>query len=150
MFCVFNKSNGLIVSKNLVVAFYVFPLCSPHIQFAGYSLEHPVYRHVNLRVQTSPASGVGGEQALAESLELTQKLFGEVGQALDAGMVAWPARKAELEKEAEEKKRRDAERAAKMQRWVAMVQDKSEPWDEDLEVELFGKVISLDLKAAAR
>jgi len=117
----------------------------PAVAFAGYSMEHPVYRHINLRVQTNPEMGVSGEQALAESLELTQNLFRATGAAMDAGLTKWPERKAELEEEAKEQQRKKSERAAKMQRWVGMVQDKVEPWDRNLEVELFGKVISKDL-----
>lgn len=30
---------------------------SPHVEFPGYSLEHPGYRHVNLRTQTTERSG---------------------------------------------------------------------------------------------
>lgn len=63
-------------------------LCSPAVRFAGYSLEHPVYRHVNMRVETWPASGVGGEQALAETLELTQDLFEGVGEEMERAATA--------------------------------------------------------------
>lgn len=41
-----------------------------------------MYRHVNLRMQMSAASGVGGEQGLAETLELTQELFKHVGEVM--------------------------------------------------------------------
>ncbi len=73
-----------------------------------------MYRHVNMRVETWPASGVGGEQALAESLELTQRLFKVCGEGMEraaAGVegsaVAPAAVKAEGEgggKEAEEQR----------------------------------------------
>ena len=107
-----------------------------------------MYRHVNLRVQTKATSEVGGEQALAESLELTQELFRGVGDAMAAGMEAWPERKAALEAAAAERRQRETERAVKMARWIAMVQEKAEPWDRELEVELFGKVISKDLEGS--
>ena len=58
------------------------PPCSPSVRFAGCSLEHPAYRHVNMRIETWPASGVGGEQALAESLELAQVLFKACAQGM--------------------------------------------------------------------
>lgn len=34
-----------------------------------------MYRHVNMRVQTSQTSGVAAEQVLAESLELTKDIY---------------------------------------------------------------------------
>lgn len=64
-------------------------MCSPHTEFTGYSLEHPVYRHFNLRVQSKESSSVGGEQVLAETLELTQKLFKGVGSAMEKSMTAF-------------------------------------------------------------
>lgn len=55
---------------------------SPHVELAGYSLEHPVYRHVNMRIQTSPTSAVAAEQVLAESLELTKDIFSNISLAM--------------------------------------------------------------------
>jgi RNA-splicing ligase RtcB len=120
---------------------------------SGYSIEHPVYRHVNMRVQTAPGSGCGGEQALSETLDLAQELFKAVGGAMEAQMAGWPAKKAaadaRLAAAAAAARAREAERAAKMARWVAMVQEKAEPWDRALEVELWGKVVSTDLERAS-
>ena len=129
----------------------------PAVEFSGYSLEHPVYRHVNLRVQTVPGSEedstASAEQALAESLELTQALFKEIGRAMATDVAeGWEARKvtleAEREKEAEEQRAREVDRAEKMARWVAMTEG-GERWERELEIELFGKVISVELEAAA-
>eukprot|EP00887_Chlorella_sp_A99_P002611 scaffold6.g2611.t1 len=58
----------------------------PAMELAAYSIEHPVYRHVNLRAQTKASSGVSGEQAMAETLELSQQLFGVVGEGMEAAM----------------------------------------------------------------
>lgn len=117
---------------------------SPHIEFAGYTLEHPVYRHVNIRVQTKPESGVGGEQALVESLEMTQNIFGAVDKAMKKGLEKWPQReavlKAEKEAEAIEAQQQDEERENLMKLWVAK-QDKGEV-DHALEMQLFGKVVT--------
>jgi hypothetical protein len=98
---------------------------------------------MNLRVQTASTSNIGGEQALAESLELTQTLFDAVDKAMDEGMGEWPERKAELERQRQQERaemmRRSAEREALMQRWMAMTEG-IEAYDEEVEKKLFGKV----------
>ena len=105
-------------------------LCSPHTELAAYTTEHPVYRHINMRMQvgcrashcftasapkqgsgcatadvptvhtthrcpppllllqTTASSGVGGEQALAEVLHMTQDIFGVVGDKMAAAAAA--------------------------------------------------------------
>ncbi len=61
----------------------------PDVELAGYTIEHPVYRHVNLRVQARPGAGAGAaERALAETLELTRELFGAAGAAMEAAVAA--------------------------------------------------------------
>lgn len=65
----------------------------PAMELAAYSIEHPVYRHVNLRAQTKASSGVSGEQAMAETLELSQQLFGVVGEGMEAAMREWERRR---------------------------------------------------------
>ena len=117
----------------------------PHVEFAGSTLEHPVYRHLNLRVQTVEG-GVPAEQAMAEILELTQDLFKEVKVAMDHAFdVEWELKKGKLE---EEEKRREKEererqrvREEKMVRWTKMSEG-NEPWDRLLEIELFGKIVT--------
>lgn len=110
-----------------------------------------MYRHANIRVQTSADSGVGGEQALVESLELSQGIFNAVEESMKEALNAWPERKASLEAKkaavmAEHKKEAD-ERAAMMQLWVSK-QDKEEI-DRELEIKLFGHVVS-DRKGEAK
>ena len=58
-----------------------------NVAFAGYSLEHPVYRHMNLRLQTKDDSGA--EKVLVESLEMTQNIVGSLGSSMDDAMAAW-------------------------------------------------------------
>jgi DNA-directed RNA polymerase subunit L len=118
----------------------------PSVEFTGYSLEHPVYRHVNMRVQTVPGAAAGAEQTLAETLELTQEMYKAMGDAMEADLEGeWPQRQVRLEKEREEAaaaaRAAEAARAEKMARWLAMTEG-NEPWDAALEVDLFGKVIS--------
>jgi DNA-directed RNA polymerase subunit L len=125
----------------------------PSVEFAGYSLEHPVYRHANLRVQTVPGAAAGAEQALAETLEMTQDLFKAVGKAMKKDFNdEWESRKIRLEEEevkfGERKKALAKERAEKMALWVQMT-EKTVPWDRNLEIELFGKVITKELDTAA-
>jgi hypothetical protein len=48
-----------------------------------------VYRHVNMRVQTSPTSGVAAEQVLAESLELTKDIFSDISLAMKECMAEY-------------------------------------------------------------
>ncbi|PSC69710.1 DNA-directed RNA polymerase I and III 14 KDA polypeptide [Micractinium conductrix] len=60
----------------------------PHTELAAYTTEHPVYRHINMRMQTTASSGVGGEQALAEVLHMTQDIFGVVGDKMAAAAAA--------------------------------------------------------------
>jgi hypothetical protein len=137
---------------SLFLLFFPF-LCSPHVEFAGYTTEHPVYRHINLRVQTTESSGVSGEAALAETLEVTKGIFDAALVAMDRDLEAWPARaEARHAAEAAAAGQRDAaagERGEKMRRWLRMTVERSEVWDRDLEVELFGKVISPELERQA-
>lgn len=65
----------------------------PHTELAAYTMEHPVYRHINMRMQTSASSAVGGEQVLAEVLHMTQDIFKAVGQEMER------AAEAELERQ---------------------------------------------------
>lgn len=65
----------------------------PHTELAAYTTEHPVYRHINMRMQTTQSSGVSGEQALAEVLHMTQDIFKVVGEKMAA------AADAELERQ---------------------------------------------------
>jgi len=125
----------------------------PSVEFAGYSLEHPVYRHANLRVQTVPGAAAGAEQALAETLEMTQGLFNAVGEAMDKDLKEeWESRKIRLEDEkqklAEKQKALEKERLEKMALWVQMT-EKVIPWDKDLELELFGKVITTEMDSSS-
>ncbi|GAB4821903.1 hypothetical protein N2152v2_008949 [Parachlorella kessleri] len=117
----------------------------PAVRFAGCSLEHPAYRHVNLRVETWPASGVGGEQALAESLELAQELFRACAQGMgQAGGGVEPA--AEGAEDADEQaaaqrlrvQQGDERRRQLTERWLDM-QRGAEPYDSAVELELFGR-----------
>jgi DNA-directed RNA polymerase subunit L len=125
----------------------------PCVEFVGYSLEHPVYRHANVRVQTVPGAAAGAEQTLAETLELTQDLFKAVGEAMDKDIKEeWESRKSKLEDEkqklTEKKIALEKERAEKMALWVQMT-EKAIPWDKDLEVELFGKVITTEMDSSS-
>lgn len=122
----------------------------PSVEFAGYTLEHPVYRHVNMRVQTAEG-GAPAEQALSETLELTQALFKEIGGAMERDLEGeWEERKVRLEEEAKQRdkeaRKRQRIRDEKMARWVRM-NEGAEKWDKQLEIELFGKGISTDKEA---
>ena len=57
----------------------------PNVVFSGYSLEHPVYRHMNLRLQVDNGEA---EKCLVESLETTREIVGDLGTAMDRAMVA--------------------------------------------------------------
>ena len=119
----------------------------PGVEFVGYSLEHPVYRHVNLRVQTVEGGPVevGAEQVLAESLELTQEVFKAMGEAMGGDVEKkWEKRRGKMEekrREREEKARkREEAKEEKAAKWALMVEGK-EPYDGGkLEFELLGKV----------
>jgi DNA-directed RNA polymerase subunit L len=52
----------------------------PHVVFSGYSLEHPVYRHMNLRLQVDNGEA---ETCLVESLQTTREVVGGLGSAMD-------------------------------------------------------------------
>ncbi|KAI3428326.1 hypothetical protein D9Q98_006706 [Chlorella vulgaris] len=67
----------------------------PATELAAYTTEHPVYRHVNMRMQTSKSSGVSGEQALVDTLHLTQDIFTAIGEAMTAATDAAKQRQAE-------------------------------------------------------
>lgn len=60
----------------------------PHTELAAYTTEHPVYRHINMRMQTTASSGVGGEQVLSEVLQLTRDIFDVVGEKMEAAAAA--------------------------------------------------------------
>lgn len=64
-------------------------LCRPDVVFAGYSLEHPVYRHMNLRIQTRDEATKSSEHVLVDSLKTTQSIIGCVGDSMDEAMAAW-------------------------------------------------------------
>lgn len=69
----------------------------PDVAFAGYSLEHPVYRHMNLRIQTTSSNTADSgdaraskaEQALVESLETTQRMIHSVGSCMEDALQAY-------------------------------------------------------------
>ncbi|PRW56401.1 dna-directed rna polymerase i and iii 14 kda polypeptide [Chlorella sorokiniana] len=60
----------------------------PHTELAAYTTEHPVYRHINMRLQSTQSSSVSGEQALAETLHITQDIFKVVGDKMAAAAEA--------------------------------------------------------------
>lgn len=103
-----------------------------------------------MRVQTTSTDGqVGAEQVMAETLELTQDLFKGVADAMRDAFETWPERKATLEAERAEQARAQRERDVKMTRWLAQVEGKSESWDPQLEIELFGKLVTTELKGSS-
>jgi hypothetical protein len=57
-----------------------WPWNHPHVVFSGYSLEHPVYRHMNLRLQVDNGEA---ETCLVESLQTTREVVGGLGSAMD-------------------------------------------------------------------
>ena len=57
----------------------------PNVVFSGYSLEHPVYRHMNFRIQVDNGEA---ETCLVESLEATKKMCGGLGDKMRAAMLA--------------------------------------------------------------
>ena len=68
----------------------------PDVAFAGYSLEHPVYRHMNLRIQTVPnveeeekQSVSQAEKALVESLETSKSMVHSIGSCMEEAMQAF-------------------------------------------------------------
>ncbi|KAI8105728.1 hypothetical protein M9434_000310 [Picochlorum sp. BPE23] len=61
----------------------------PDVVFAGYSLEHPVYRHMNLRIQTRDEATKSSEHVLVDSLKTTQGIIGCVGDSMEEAMAAW-------------------------------------------------------------
>ena len=60
---------------------------NPNVVFAGYSLEHPVYRHINLRLQVDNGEA---EYCLVETLETTKKIAGELASAMDEAISRLP------------------------------------------------------------
>lgn len=68
----------------------------PDVAFAGYSLEHPVYRHMNLRIQTIGSSPEGddehqlssAEKALVESLETSKSMVHSIGACMEDALRA--------------------------------------------------------------
>lgn len=56
---------------------------NPTVEMSGYSCEHPVYKHVNMRIQTIEGGGTNGERAMAETLELTKELFLSVKEKME-------------------------------------------------------------------
>ena len=63
--------------------------CSPEVEFAGYSLEHPVYRHMNLRLQVKPDSEKKSEQVLSDTLHTTRGVMESLGDAMSQAMGSW-------------------------------------------------------------
>lgn len=117
-----------------------FAWLHPAVEFSGYSCEHPVYRHVNLRVQTrkgavsaapagaaeaAPACGeqVSGEQALAETLLLVREVFGVIGKEMERDLEGLPERQQQQQRQREEqeaeRRRKEQERETLMQQWEA-------------------------------
>jgi DNA-directed RNA polymerase subunit L len=131
----------------------------PNVEFAGYSCEHPVYRHINMRIQTKKVAGndadggdiipVTGERAMVETLELTKKLFTAVGEAMEADVEAYEDRKVAMTVEKDKKEKMDAaqkkEREKKMKKWAKMMSGEVK-WEAEIEIELFGKVISPEMQ----
>jgi DNA-directed RNA polymerase subunit L len=62
----------------------------PNVVFAGYSLEHPVYRHMNLRLQVEREGSA--ERSLVESLEATKSVVGQLGSSMDDAVAEFAAR----------------------------------------------------------
>lgn len=61
----------------------------PEVEFAGYSLEHPVYRHMNLRLQVKPDSEKKSEQVLSDTLHATKGVMASLGDAMSQAMGTW-------------------------------------------------------------
>jgi DNA-directed RNA polymerase subunit L len=78
-----------IASIYILYLFLLLLLCRPDVVFAGYSLEHPVYRHMNLRIQTRDEATKSSEHVLVDSLKTTQGIMGCVGDSMEEAMAAW-------------------------------------------------------------
>lgn len=74
---------------NILYLLLLLSLCRPDVVFAGYSLEHPVYRHMNLRIQTRDEATKSSEHVLVDSLKTTQGIIGCVGDSMEEAMAAW-------------------------------------------------------------
>jgi len=69
--------------------FLMHVYCSPEVEFAGYSLEHPVYRHMNLRLQVKPGSEKKSEQVLSDTLHTTKGVMASLGDAMSQAMASY-------------------------------------------------------------